>query len=109
MLNRLFLLFFLSSAAALYGDQDFFRPSPRWDRQGDIIYLLMPDRFSRGQVTNSGAAATPSEGVDPTNLDYFHGGNLPGVTGKLDYLQRLGVTAVWLTPILKNRALQHYD
>jgi glycosidase len=109
MPNRLFMVLFLCSAAALYGDQDFFRPSPRLDRQGDIIYLLMPDRFSRGQLTNSGAAATPQEGVDPTNLDYFHGGNLSGVTGKLDYLQRLGVTAIWLTPILKNRAVQHYD
>ncbi|MGA8658330.1 MAG: alpha-amylase family glycosyl hydrolase [Chthoniobacterales bacterium] len=108
MPNRLFSLFLWCSTVSLFADQNFFQPSPRWDRPGDIIYLLMPDRFNRSPMINSGAGESPEEGVDPTNPDYFHGGNLRGVTDKLDYLQRLGVTAVWMTPILKNRAVQHY-
>lgn len=59
-------------------------------------------------MTSSGAGEASEEGVDPTNPDYFHGGNLRGVIDKLDYLQLLGVTRIWMTPVLKNRAVQHY-
>jgi cyclomaltodextrinase len=42
------------------------------------------------------------------NRDFF-GGDLQGVTEKLDYLKSLGVDAIWLTPIFKARSNHRYD
>ncbi len=42
----------------------------------------------------------------PTDKGYFHGGDLKGLLQKLDYLQALGITAIWLTPVFENRAVQ---
>ena len=43
-----------------------------------------------------------------TNPDFFHGGDLQGVTAKLDYLRDLGATSIWMSPIFRNRAVQNY-
>jgi glycosidase len=68
----------------------------------DFMYLIMPDRFSNGDPTNDKVAGM----VDPTfsrdSIYYRHGGDLKGVENHLDYLQELGVTAVWLNPVLEN-------
>jgi neopullulanase len=66
----------------------------------DVLYLIMPDRFADGDPSNNHPAQSPQ--FDRSNPHAYHGGNLKGVIDHLDYLQQLGVTAVWLTPILQN-------
>ena len=45
-------------------------------------------------------------GLDPTDKGFYHGGDIKGITGKLDYLKDLGVTSVWMTPSFKNKPVQ---
>jgi glycosidase len=94
------------------GEDSLFQPSARSPRLGEIIYFLLPDRFNDGDPSNNtgrSASADPNEnGYDPTNPDFFHGGDLQGVTAKLDYLRDLGATAIWMSPIFRNRAVQNY-
>lgn len=73
---------------------------------GDVLYLLMPDRFARSE--NGEQPADLSKLLDyPTENDRSkpsarHGGNLAGVMEHLDYIDSLGVTAIWLCPVLEN-------
>lgn len=67
----------------------------------DVLYLLMPDRFAQGDVV----AATDLEyndAPDRTKPSTRHGGNLKGIADKLDYLDSLGITAIWSCPVLEN-------
>jgi len=61
----------------------------------DVIYLIMPDRFADGDVSNN-------KDADRKNPRAWHGGDFRGVTGKIPYLKELGVTAIWLTPWYDN-------
>jgi glycosidase len=73
----------------------------------DVIYLIMPDRFANGDPTNDepgGASGTHDRG----NPKAYHGGDLRGIREHLPYLKDLGVTTLWLTPVLKNGAAQDY-
>lgn len=82
--------------------------------QDEVIYFVLPDRFENGDATNDHGAPPISQkglgplvdGFDPTRAGFYHGGDLKGVTQRLDYIQGLGATAVWLAPIFKNRAVQ---
>ena len=77
--------------------------------QDEVIYFVLPDRFENGDATNDhgGRDAGPLvDGFDPTRAGFYHGGDIKGVTRRLDYIQGLGATAVWLAPIFKNRAVQ---
>jgi glycosidase len=81
-------------------------PLPREGRfQGfspeDVIYLLMPDRFSNGDPANDHSAKSPDL-LDRKKARSFHGGDLQGVIARLPYLKELGVTAVWLNPWYDN-------
>lgn len=69
----------------------------------DALYLLMPDRFADGDPGNNEVEglAHPVR-PDRSNPSGRHGGDIKGIADHLDYLQRLGVTAVWLTPVLEN-------
>ncbi len=67
----------------------------------DVIYLIMPDRFSDGDTSNNNLEAM-LERTDRTNPDGRHGGDLRGIRERLDYLSRLGITAIWLNPVLEN-------
>jgi glycosidase len=95
-----------------YGGDSFFQPSARSPRRGEIIYFLLPDRFNDGNPSNNTGgleSGDPEEtGFNPANPDFFHGGDLQGITGKLDYLRDLGATSIWMTPIFRNRAVQKY-
>jgi len=73
----------------------------------DVIYLIMPDRFANGDPTNDEPAGLPGS-HDRANTRAFHGGDLRGVEQHLDYLQNLGVSALWLTPVVKNGATRDY-
>ena len=67
----------------------------------DFIYFLMPDRFCDADSTNNRSTKSPDI-YDRTKSRYYHGGDLRGVTSKLDYIQSLGATALWTTPIYDN-------
>ena len=68
----------------------------------DFIYLLMPDRFSNGDPNNDHYANMRDTVVDRRNPLARHGGDLQGVANHLDYIQQLGATAIWLTPVIEN-------
>ena len=66
----------------------------------DVMMCIMPDRFADGDLANDHLAGFPA--MDRSAPRAYHGGDLKGVIDHLDYLQELGVTAVWLTPVLAN-------
>lgn len=68
----------------------------------DFIYLIMPDRFANGDPSNDKMANMREVGNSRDSLKGRHGGDLQGVKEHLDYLQQLGVTAIWLNPVIKN-------
>ena len=68
----------------------------------DVIYLIMPDRFSDGDRSNNAPTDAPSEANDRRNPRAWHGGDLRGVIDRLPYLKELGVTAIWTTPWYDN-------
>ncbi|MES2881795.1 MAG: alpha-amylase family glycosyl hydrolase, partial [Bacteroidota bacterium] len=68
----------------------------------DFIYLIMPDRFSNGDATNDKVAGMRDQSLNRDTIFDRHGGDLKGIQNKLDYLQNLGVTALWLNPVIEN-------
>jgi len=76
--------------------------NPRGLSQADFIYLLMPDRFANGNASNDKFEDMADTNHDRGNPFFRHGGDLQGVTQHLDYLKELGVTAIWMTPVIEN-------
>jgi glycosidase len=68
----------------------------------DLIYLIMPDRFSNGDTKNDSVAGMRETGINRSKMFSRHGGDIQGVMNHLDYLKDLGVTAIWLTPAIEN-------
>lgn len=68
----------------------------------DVLYLLMPDRFANGDTTNDNGLGLKDQQVRRDEPFGRHGGDLAGMDKQLDYLQDLGITAVWPTPIQIN-------
>lgn len=64
----------------------------------DVLYLIMPDRFANGDKSNDTTSGT-IEAADRNNPNGRHGGDIAGIISKLDYLQQLGVTTIWPTPL----------
>ncbi len=73
----------------------------------DVLYLIMPDRFANGDPTNDEPVEFPGS-HDRAKPRAWHGGDLRGVQDHLSYLKDLGITTIWLTPIVKNGATQDY-
>ncbi len=73
----------------------------------DVIYLIMPDRFADGDPTNDEPAEFPGS-HDRTKARTYHGGDLQGIKAHLPYLKDLGITTLWLTPIVKNASAADY-
>ena len=69
---------------------------------GDVLYLLMPDRFAQGPNHKSQIPGMRPYKEDRTAPSLRHGGDLEGLRQHLDYFTDLGVTALWFTPILEN-------
>ena len=65
----------------------------------DAIYLIMPDRFANGNPDND-SSAEMQEKADRSKQGGRHGGDIQGVIDHLDYLKKLGITALWSTPLL---------
>lgn len=78
------------------------KPRAQGITSSDFIYLLMPDRFANGDMSNDTVAGMNEMGIDRSVVTARHGGDLQGVIRHLDYLQQLGITALWLTPVLEN-------
>lgn len=95
MMRKLFLLLMVLAVwsapvvASSYKDD-----CDSWKDQ--ILYFVLIDRFFNADKSND-------HEVDVADLEGFHGGDIAGVTEKLDYLDRLGVTGIWLSPFFKNR------
>ncbi|NMD47530.1 MAG: DUF3372 domain-containing protein, partial [Propionibacterium sp.] len=73
------------------------------------FYFLMADRFANGDKSNDAGGLVGGRletGLDPTDSGFYHGGDLKGVTARLDYIKGLGTTAIWLTPSFKNNPVQ---
>ena len=67
----------------------------------DVIYLIMPDRFADGDLSNDSVSGM-YQGVNSSKPDSRHGGDIKGIADHLDYLQELGATALWMTPLVEN-------
>ncbi|RZK41077.1 MAG: alpha-amylase [Pedobacter sp.] len=68
----------------------------------DFIYLIMPDRFANGDLKNDVVKGMNETALNRDSMYYRHGGDLQGIINRLDYLQELGVTTLWLNPVLEN-------
>ena len=76
------------------------------DRKGfdisDVLYMLMPDRFANGNPKNDVIKGMEDQLCDRNEPSLRHGGDLEGLRQHLNYFTDLGVTALWLTPVLEN-------
>ncbi|WP_025765049.1 glycoside hydrolase family 13 protein [Dyadobacter tibetensis] len=67
----------------------------------DVIYLITPDRFANGNQQNDQISGL-SDTLDRTAMYARHGGDIAGIIDHLDYIEKLGVTALWINPLLEN-------
>ncbi len=72
----------------------------------DMMYLLMPDRFSNGNPNNDGDAST-TEKYNRESPGGRHGGDIQGIMNHLDYFQELGATTLWITPLCEDNDAHH--
>ncbi|MFE5900844.1 pullulanase-type alpha-1,6-glucosidase [Streptomyces sp. NPDC056488] len=81
----------------------------RQDLTREQFYFVLPDRFANGDASNDRGGLTGSRtrtGFDPADKGFYQGGDLKGLTQRLDYIKGLGTTAIWMAPIFKNRPVQ---
>jgi glycosidase len=77
--------------------------------EDEIVYFVLPDRFENGDLANDRGGLSGDRlqtGFDPAAKGFYHGGDLKGLTRRLDYVQGLGATAIWLGPIYRNKPVQ---
>lgn len=77
--------------------------------QDEVIYFVLPDRFANGDPRNDRGGLAGDRlktGYDPADKGFYHGGDLAGLTARLDYIQGLGATTIWLGPIFRNKPVQ---
>lgn len=75
----------------------------------EVIYFVLPDRFDNGDPGNDCGGLKGDRlatGFDPTAKGFYHGGDLKGLTRRLDYIQGMGITAIWFAPVSKNKVVQ---
>lgn len=80
--------------------------SHRGFSQEDVVYLIAPDRFANGNTANDNLSGYGD--FNPAEPGARHGGDLEGVIQRLDYLRDLGITAIWLMPVLENNGPYSY-
>ena len=75
------------------------------DFKTEMIYFAMIDRFSNGNTKNDLGGykdARTTSGYDPYDTAFYHGGDIQGLSDKLEYIKSLGFTALWITPVFRN-------
>ncbi|MDP9792171.1 hypothetical protein J2S43_000683 [Catenuloplanes nepalensis] len=75
------------------------------EREAEQFYFVLPDRFANGDRRNDRGGLSGdrlSTGHDPADKGFYHGGDVQGVIDRLDYIEGLGTTAIWLAPVFKN-------
>lgn len=70
--------------------------------QKDAIYLIVPDRFANGDTTNDVVPSLLEKTVNRNDEGKRHGGDIQGILNHLDYIQTLGFTQIWCTPLVEN-------
>ncbi|RYY67535.1 MAG: alpha-amylase [Chitinophagaceae bacterium] len=70
--------------------------------QADFIYLAIADRFANGDASNDRIPGMREQTMNRDSMYHRHGGDMQGITQHLDYLEGLGITALWLLPVLEN-------
>lgn len=90
----------VSPATAAENYSALFKPVVRGDQSTESVYFVMTDRFANGDTSNDGV------GYNPADISYWHGGDFKGLTSKLDYIQSMGFTAIWITPPVVQQAIQ---
>ncbi|MCH3995245.1 MAG: glycoside hydrolase family 13 protein [Prevotella sp.] len=73
----------------------------------DVLYMLMPDRFAQGPHHKNHIKGLNSYREDRSAPSLRHGGDLEGIMNHFDYFKQLGITALWLTPVLENNSPDH--
>ncbi len=73
----------------------------------DVIYLIMPDRFANGDTSNDTVEGY-KDSLQSQYTQARHGGDIQGVIDHLDYLKDLGITTIWLTPVVENNTFRSY-
>ena len=68
----------------------------------DAIYLITPDRFANGAETNDTNPTLIEKTIDRSDNYARHGGDIQGIINHLDYIHKMGFTALWSTPVLLN-------
>ncbi len=79
------------------------------DAADEVIYFVLPDRFENGDPSNDQGGLKGDRlttGFDPADKGFYHGGDFKGLQARLPYLQKLGITALWVAPIFKNKPVQ---
>ncbi|RPE35091.1 pullulanase-type alpha-1,6-glucosidase [Kitasatospora cineracea] len=95
--------------AAPPSDKDLAATASRHDLTREQFYFVLPDRFANGSTGNDTGGITGGRmdnGLDPADKGFYHGGDLQGLIDKIDYIQDLGTTAIWMAPIFKNQPVQ---
>ncbi|WP_281890937.1 alpha-glycosidase [Paenibacillus sp. YYML68] len=85
---------------------DVFAP-PAWVKEA-VFYQIFPERFANGDPDNDPVNALPWGSAEPTPTNYF-GGDLQGIIDHLDYLQQLGVNAIYFNPLFEATTNHKYD
>lgn len=99
------LAFSVPAAAQAPASTDFRARTP----DQEVVYFVLPDRFENGDPKNDKGGLKGDRlttGYDPAAKGFYHGGDLKGLTSRLDYIQGLGATAIWFAPIFKNKPVQ---
>ncbi|MEW2262445.1 pullulanase-type alpha-1,6-glucosidase [Streptomyces sp. NPDC047868] len=81
----------------------------RHDLTREQFYFVLPDRFANGDTRNDKGGLTGTRlttGHDPTDKGFYQGGDLKGLTDRLDYIKDLGTTSIWMAPLFKNQPVQ---
>jgi neopullulanase len=75
----------------------------------DFIYLILPDRFSNGDPSNDRVPGMRDQTLNRDTVFNRHGGDIQGIINHLDYIQDLGVTTLWLNPVIENDRIERTE
>ncbi|MFB5661062.1 glycoside hydrolase family 13 protein [Alteribacillus sp. HJP-4] len=85
---------------------DMFTP-PEWVKD-TVWYQIFPERFANGDPARDPKNTKPWRSEDPSTTNFF-GGDLKGIKDNLDYLEKLGITGIYFTPVFKAKSNHKYD